>query len=245
MRTTPVLRGPARHVTGPCRSCQGPGLELVLDLGLQPVADWLVGPDDPPADERKYPLTLMTCRRCVLLQLAAFDGEEDVRGHRHESAVSSTVAAHDSAWAEEMMLRLGLGPASVVVEESDGGGGVARALGARGVRVATRDQCAPRSADVVIANHSLAHSPDLARAVTGCDGADRGAGYRAYRGGRVSQRGQDVGRDAVPFDLSPSPPVSLARCPGRGFRATRIQRHRGRRDLRAWGLRPNLRERGC
>src|SRR5262245_10418092 len=166
MRTTPVLRGPARHVTGPCRSCQGPGLELVLDLGLQPVADWLVGPDDPPADERKYPLTLMTCRRCVLLQLAAFDGEEDVRGHRHESAVSSTVAAHDSAWAEEMMLRLGLGPASVVVEESDGGGGVARALGARGVRVATRDQCAPRSADVVIANHSLAHSPDLDRAVT-------------------------------------------------------------------------------
>jgi C-methyltransferase C-terminal domain/Putative zinc binding domain/Methyltransferase domain len=165
MSTTPVPSLPARNVAGRCRSCHEPGLELVLDLGVQPVADWLVLPDAPPSDESMYPLTLMMCRRCVLLQLAGFEGEEHVRGHRHESSISSTVAEHDSAWAAEMMHRLGLGPASVVVEADDGGGGVARALGARAVRVVAPEQCAPRSADVVIANHSLAHSLDLGQAV--------------------------------------------------------------------------------
>jgi len=166
MGAPPVFPSRPGAVAGQCRSCHEPGLELVLDLGLQPVADWLVRADHLDSDASSYPLTLMMCRRCVLLQLAAFDGEEGIRGHRHESSVSSTVAEHDSAWAEEMMHRLGLGPTSVVVEADDGGGGVARALGARGVRVVASDRCAPRSADVVVANHSLAHSPDLRRAVT-------------------------------------------------------------------------------
>ena len=166
MGAPPVFLLRPGTVAGHCRSCHEPGLELVLDLGVQPVADWLVRRDRPDSDVSSYPLTLMMCRRCVLLQLAVFHGEEDVRGHRHESSVSSTVAQHDSAWAEEMIHRMGLGPTSVVVEAHDGGGGVARALSARGVRVVAVDQCAPRSADVVIANHSLAHSPDLPRAVT-------------------------------------------------------------------------------
>src|SRR5438445_3268989 len=131
MSAPPVLPLP-RNLPGQCRSCHEPGLELVLDLGLQPVADWLVQPDALPSDEWRYPLTLVMCRRCVLLQLAGFEGEEDVSGHRLWSSVSSTVAEHDSAWAEEMMHRLGLGPTSVVVEADGGGEGVARALGARG-----------------------------------------------------------------------------------------------------------------
>src|SRR5262245_50907775 len=166
MGAPPVFPSRPGPVAGQWRACPVPGLELVLDLGLQPVADWLVRAEHLDSDASSYPLTLMMCRRCVLLQLAAFDGEEGIRGHRHESSVSSTVAEHDSAWAEEMMHRQGLGPTSVAVEADDGGGGVARALGARGVRVMAADRCAPRSADVVIANHSLAHSPDLRRAVT-------------------------------------------------------------------------------
>jgi hypothetical protein len=41
-----------------------------------------------------------------------------------------------------------------------------RALAAWGVRVLPANECAPGSADVVVANHSLAHALDLDRAVT-------------------------------------------------------------------------------
>jgi hypothetical protein len=101
----------------------------------------------------------------VLLQLDPFDGEKHVRGHEHADTMSSTVAEHDAAWAEELMRRLRLGPASVVVEADGGGDGVARALVARGAQVLPAAECVPRSADVVIANHSLAHALDLSQAV--------------------------------------------------------------------------------
>ena len=166
MSAQPALSAPTRTVAGQCRSCHEPGLELVLDLGRQPVADWLLRPDAPPEAEHRYPLALVLCQRCVLLQLAAFEGEERVRGHEHWGSVSSTVGEHDAAWAEEMVHGLGLGPTSLVVEADGGGGGVARALAARGAQVLPATECSPRSADVVIANHSLAHARELSRAVT-------------------------------------------------------------------------------
>jgi len=165
MSGPPLGLEPARISAGQCRCCREPGLELVLDLGVQPVADWLVRPDAPLEAEPRYPLALVMCPSCVLLQLAPFAGEERVRGHAHTGSMSSTVAEHDAAWAEEMVRRLRLGPASVVLEADGGGGGVARALAARGARVLPTAECMPRSADVVIANHSLAHALDLRRAV--------------------------------------------------------------------------------
>jgi C-methyltransferase C-terminal domain/Putative zinc binding domain len=152
-------------VTCQCRCCRKPGLEPVLDLGVQPVADWLVRPNAPMETEWRHPLALVMCPRCVLLQLAPFEGEERVAGHVHADSISSTVAEHDAAWAEEMVHRLGLGPASVVVEADGGGGGVARSLAARGARVVPATECVPGSAHLVIANHSLAHALDLDQAV--------------------------------------------------------------------------------
>ena len=166
MSTVAVFPAPAQTGAGQCRSCREPVLDRVLDLGLQPVADRLVRPDALSDAECRYPLVLVLCRRCVLLQLAAFSGEERVRGHEHGAAVSSTVAEHDAAWANEMVRRLRLGPGSVVVEAEGSGGGVTRALAAWGVRVTHPNECAPESADVVVANHSLAHALDLDQAIT-------------------------------------------------------------------------------
>jgi hypothetical protein len=148
-----------------CRSCDESALERVLDLGLQPVADWLVEPGAPPESEARYPLVLSFCRRCSLLQLAAFAGEERVQGHAYSGALSSTVGKHDAAWAQEMVSRLGLSRASVVVDSGGGGKGVAHALDRLGVRTVAPTECRPHSADLVMANHSLAHALDLGRAV--------------------------------------------------------------------------------
>ncbi len=137
----------------------------VLDFGLQPVADWLVRPVTPTEAEPRYRLTLDLCSPCALLQLAPFEGEERVRGHEHTSATSSTVAGHDAVWAEELIRRLGLRADCVVTEAPGGGDGVARVLAARGVRVVPAADCPEGRADVVVANHSLAHAPDLDQAV--------------------------------------------------------------------------------
>jgi hypothetical protein len=137
----------------------------VLDLGLQPVADWLVRPDAPAGTEPRYPLALDVCLYCGLLQLARFAEEELVRGHKHTSAASSTVSEHDDLWAQEIVGCLGLGPSRVVVEAEGNGDSMARALARLGVRVLPANDCPPRIADVVVANHSLAHAQDLDRAV--------------------------------------------------------------------------------
>ncbi len=148
-----------------CRACGESGLERVLDLGLQPVADWLIEPCAAPESEARYPLVLRSCRRCMLLQLAAFAGEERVQGHAHSGGLSSTVGQHDAAWARELVARLGLSRASVVVDSGGGGKGVAHALDRRGVRTVAPTECRPHRADLVVSNHSLAHALDLGRAV--------------------------------------------------------------------------------
>jgi len=128
------------------------------------VADSLVRRDAAPTEPR-YPLTLALCGRCALLQLGPFAAEDQVRGHQHTSASSSTVAEHDMAWAAELVRRLGLGARSVVAEGSGGGDGISRALAAHGIRSLPAVACPPGQADVVIANHSLAHALDLDEAL--------------------------------------------------------------------------------
>ncbi len=160
VRSSPPASAPAAR----CRSCGELGLERVLDLGFQPVADWLV-PPHAPEPEPRYPLAVDLCPSCVLLQLAPFEHEEQVQGHEHVSAASSTVAKHDAAWAEEAGERIGLGPTSVVVEAEGGGGGVAAALATQGAQVLAINDCPRGRADLVVANHSLAHALDLDRAI--------------------------------------------------------------------------------
>src|SRR4051794_39389626 len=52
-----------------CRSCgPQPGL-LLLDLGLQPLANNLLRPEDISKPEPKFPLRLAVCSSCWLLQI--------------------------------------------------------------------------------------------------------------------------------------------------------------------------------
>jgi hypothetical protein len=164
--TSNATSSPTHAVPGHCRSCHGSGLERVLDLGVQPVADWLVDSGAPAGTEARYPLALDLCRACALLQLAGFPGEERVEGHVHGSAASTTIAGHDTAWADEMVSRLGFKPGRLVMEADGGGQGVAAALGGRGMAVIAPSQASARPVDLVVANHSLAHAPDLDRAVS-------------------------------------------------------------------------------
>jgi hypothetical protein len=52
-----------------CRSCGGSEGALILDLGLQPLANNLLRPEDLGKPEPKFPLRLSVCRSCWLLQI--------------------------------------------------------------------------------------------------------------------------------------------------------------------------------
>jgi hypothetical protein len=124
-----------------------------------------VDPTTPVGAEAQYPLALDLCRACALLQLAEFPGEEDIDGHVHGSAVSTMIAAHDAAWADEAVARLGLKSGRVVMEAAGGGQGVAAALGRRGMTLVAPARSPAKPVDLVVANHSLPHAVDLDRAV--------------------------------------------------------------------------------
>src|SRR5689334_24433727 len=52
-----------------CRSCDSTNGHLVLDLGLQPLANNLLRPEDLSKPEPKFPLRLAVCQSCWLLQI--------------------------------------------------------------------------------------------------------------------------------------------------------------------------------
>ena len=52
-----------------CRSCGYPELTQVLDLGLSPVADRLVSADRLEEPEPHFPLEVVFCPKCSLLQI--------------------------------------------------------------------------------------------------------------------------------------------------------------------------------
>jgi SAM-dependent methyltransferase len=52
-----------------CRSCGGKQGQLILDLGVQPLANNLLRPEDLDKPEPKFPLRLFLCAECWLLQI--------------------------------------------------------------------------------------------------------------------------------------------------------------------------------
>lgn len=62
------MSSPAFTEVDRCRSCDGSDLAPVLDLGLQPLANAYPAVDDP-AEEPRYPLAVVRCRGCSLVQL--------------------------------------------------------------------------------------------------------------------------------------------------------------------------------
>src|SRR5712675_1836428 len=52
-----------------CRSCDSNNGKLILDLGIQPLANNLLHPEDLSKPEPKFPLCLAVCQSCWLLQI--------------------------------------------------------------------------------------------------------------------------------------------------------------------------------
>jgi SAM-dependent methyltransferase len=101
-----------------CRSCGHPLTHTFADLGLSPVSNHFVKPQDAARGETFYPLHALVCERCWLVQLADVARAE---AHFHDdyvyfSSFSSSWLEHARRYVEAMIPRFRLSTASRVVE---------------------------------------------------------------------------------------------------------------------------------
>lgn len=176
---------------GACRCCGAALRETFADLGLTPLANSLVRPEQADRMEPFYPLHAFVCERCKLVQLAEFESPQAIFGdYLYFSSFSESWLRHAETYADRMTERFGLDAGSLVVEVASNDGYLLQFFRRRGVSVlgvdpaanvareavakgiptevaffgadtAARLRAAGHAPDLMAANNVLAHVPDL------------------------------------------------------------------------------------
>src|SRR6202007_3178640 len=102
-----------------CRFCATPLRHTLVDLGLQPLANSNLSPEQLAAGtERSYPLHARVCHACFLVQVDDVVPAEAIfdQDYAYFSSYSASWVAHAKRYAEAMAERLARGPESLVVK---------------------------------------------------------------------------------------------------------------------------------
>jgi C-methyltransferase C-terminal domain/Putative zinc binding domain/Methyltransferase domain len=179
-----------------CRFCAAPLETAFADLGMSPLANSYVAPEQANAMEPFYPLRARVCGKCLLVQLEEFETPQAIfSDYAYFSSYSTTWLEHSRRYVGEMVQRWGLDGSSHVVELASNDGyllqyfvergipvlgiepaanvaevavekGVPTVVDFFGVRLATRLRDEHR-ADLLLGNNVLAHVPNLNDFVAG------------------------------------------------------------------------------
>jgi len=185
------MDAPIQRDQGACRFCGSPLETTVVDLGVSPLANAYLRPEQLRQAETFYPLHVFVCDDCLLVQLEEFESPQAMfSDYAYFSSYSDTFLAHAKAYCEQMSQRFGLDRGSQVVEIASNDGYLLRNFVAAGVPVlgvepaanvaqAAIDQGVPtlveffgeglarelraqgKAADLLLANNVLAHVPAL------------------------------------------------------------------------------------
>lgn len=101
-----------------CRHCGAPLRMPFLDLGAAPPSNAYLQPDKLRAPETWYPLRLMACDTCWLVQTEDYAGREALftEDYAYFSSFSASWLRHSEAYVAAMTERFELGAESMVVE---------------------------------------------------------------------------------------------------------------------------------
>ncbi|MEM7744901.1 MAG: class I SAM-dependent methyltransferase, partial [Pseudomonadota bacterium] len=102
-----------------CRYCKAPLTVSFADLGATPLANSYLDPTDAAkATERSFPLHVMVCSACRLVQTTETVPADAIFDHDYAylSSYSTSWVAHAKRYADAMTARFGLTPASLVAE---------------------------------------------------------------------------------------------------------------------------------
>jgi SAM-dependent methyltransferase len=174
-----------------CRSCGSQELQSFLSLGRTPLANALLTEAQLDQPEETYPLELVFCSQCTLVQLTeSISPEKLFRNYVYLSSFSETMLQHAQAIASALIGSKNLDAQSLVVEVASNDGyllqyyqqkgvpvlgvepatNIARVAEQRGIptvcdffseTLAERLKGDGFHADVIHANNVLAHVPDL------------------------------------------------------------------------------------
>ncbi|HEV8629156.1 MAG TPA: class I SAM-dependent methyltransferase [Thermoanaerobaculia bacterium] len=188
---------PAAAVGSTCRGCGAPLSVTFVDLGLSPLANSYVEEHDADQGERFYPLHVLVCERCLLVQLPEVESPQAIfSDYAYFASYSESWLAHARDYAAMAVARFGLGASSRVVEIASNDGYLLRWFAERGIPVlgieaAANVAAAARElgiesrvaffgaayagelvaegirADLLVGNNVLAHVPALGDFVTG------------------------------------------------------------------------------
>ncbi|MBI2610892.1 class I SAM-dependent methyltransferase [Candidatus Kaiserbacteria bacterium] len=180
-----------------CRSCRSSKLLPILSLGKTPLANALLTRAQLDEPETTYPLDLVFCPRCTLVQITKTIPPETLfRNYFYFSSVSDTILKSACELAERMIEKRDLGPKSFVVEIASNDGyllknyaareipvlgieparNIAEVAQKRGIptiaeffdeRLARKLVIEDRTADVIHAHNVIAHVADLHGVVAG------------------------------------------------------------------------------
>ena len=180
-----------------CRFCGAPLRVTFVDLGMSPLCQRHIHPNELNAMEPFFPLHAYVCEDCFLVQLGEYVAPQEIFGFYHYfSSFSDSWLAHAKRYTEQMIARLGLDAQSRVAEIASNDGyllqyfaergipclgiepaaNVAEAARARGIDTVSRFfgietaqalRAERGPVDLLLGNNVLAHVPDLNDFVAG------------------------------------------------------------------------------
>jgi len=180
-----------------CRLCRKALRHTFVDLGMSPLCESFVAAENLDAMEPYYPLHVLVCDECFLVQLREYVSPEHIfTEYAYFSSYSTSWVAHAKAYCAMIQGRLGLGANSFVMEIASNDGyllqhfaplgvpvlgiepaanvakvaqakGVPTRVGFFGTRLAQQLVEEGHKADLVVANNVLAHVPDINDFVAG------------------------------------------------------------------------------
>jgi SAM-dependent methyltransferase len=184
-------------MSGPlCRFCALPLEHVFADLGMSPLANSYLAPDQLAAMEPFYPLRAWVCSGCLLVQLEEFETPDRIfSDYAYFSSYSTTWLEHSKDYVDQMTSRFGLDESSHVVELASKDGYLLQYFHARHIPVlgiepaanvaklalqkgiptlveffgvdTARSLMPDSAADLLLGNNVLAHVPDLNDFVAG------------------------------------------------------------------------------
>ncbi len=180
-----------------CRFCAAPLSHSFVNLGVTPLCQTHVGPEQLDAMEPFYPLHALVCTECLLVQLDEYVAPDDIfTEYAYFSSYSDSWLRHAADYCAKITDRRQLGTDSLVVELASKDGyllrnfvaagipclgiepaqNVAEVAQASGIRMVTEffGEATARqvrsdygAADLIVGNNVLAHVPDLNDFVAG------------------------------------------------------------------------------
>lgn len=181
-----------------CRFCGSTLKHTFVDLGMSPLCESYVNPEQLNQMEPFYPLHVYVCSNCFLVQLQEYVSPQEIFSHyAYFSSYSDTWLQHAKNYTEKVIARFGLHSSSQVVEIASNDGYLLQYFASKGIPVlgiepaanvaevaikkdiptvvkffgrntAGELAAAGKQANLLVGNNVLAHVPDINDFVAGC-----------------------------------------------------------------------------